>query len=142
MVDLRKLMNKAQRGVTKADENRKRWIIEKSDGEIKKIGEFFDYSKADKYLTTWRDGRDLDMLNITVLQQVLYNNLLFDCYTANEKGKKASEKEFITVKKRLQEIKKQLENDIIVAQNEIEKINQMMESVNSLRSELCKEDGE
>jgi len=142
MVNLRDLWTETQNRVTEVDENRKKWIMEKSDGEIKKIGEHFDYSKVDKYLTTWRDGRDFDMLNIIALQEVLYNNLVANCFTASERGKVAPEKEFIAVKKRLQELKKELENDIIVAQNEIEKINEMMETVNALRSELCEEDGE
>lgn len=142
MENLGELWTETQRKVTEADEKRKKWIMEKSDGEIKKIGERFDYSKVDKYLTTWRDGRDFDMLNLTVLQQVLYNNLVANCYTASEKGKKASEKEFIAVKKKIQELKKQLENDILATQNEIEKINGMMETVNTLRSELYEEDGE
>lgn len=66
MANLKELWSEAQKQMTKADDARKKWIVEKSDGEIKKIEDRFDYSKVDKYLMDWRDGRDFDMLNVTV----------------------------------------------------------------------------
>ena len=129
--NLEYLRNEEIKKIDKTDKERGQWIIDKSMGEIKKVDEHFDYDKVYKYLTDWRELRDFDVYNCTVLVHVLTSNLLFKVIEEDD----VEEKDYISVLKRLKNLKADYEKDIETAKAMIELIDQRISLVNKLRDE-------
>lgn len=129
--NLEYLRNEEIKKIDKTDKERGQWIIDKSMGEIKRVDESFDYDKVYKYLTDWRELRDFDIYNSTVLVHVLTSNLLFKMIEEDD----VDEKDCISVLKELKKLKADCEKDIETAKAMIELIDQRISLVNKLRDE-------
>lgn len=125
------LRNEELKKIDKTDKERGQWIIDKSMGEIKRVDESFDYDKVYKYLTDWRELRDFDIFNSTVLVHILISNLLFKVIEEDD----VEEKDYISVLKRLKNLKADYEKDIETAKATIGLIDQKISLVNKLRDE-------
>ena len=129
-IDFRKMCDDEYKLIDIADAERGKWIVSISSGEIKCVGEYFDYDTVPDFFNDWRDGRTFDDYNHEVLVHVLIYNLLFKI----EEGE-AKKKDAISALRSLNERKTELEKDLEVTNQELEKINKYIAQLEDIRKE-------
>ena len=127
-VDVEKLCKQEFRLIEEAEKKRGDWIVSMSCGEIKHVGEHFDYDVVPDYFNDWRDGRTFDNFNSEVLAHVLLYNYLYKLIDGS-----ADRKAFISTLRRLKDRKQELEEDIEVANKELEKIQGYIDRLEKLK---------
>lgn len=127
-IDIEKLFEQESALLEEAKKRRGDWIISISCGEIKHVGENFDYDVVADYLNDWRDGRTFDNFNCEVLVHVLLCNYLYKLIDGS-----TDKKAYINTLRRLRDRKQELEEDIVVANKELEKIQGYIDQLERLK---------
>ena len=129
-MDIEKLCKQESDLIDEANKKRGDGIVSISCGEIKHVGMDFDYDVVPDYFNDWRDGRTFDNFNSEVLVHVLLYNYLYKLIDGS-----ADRKAFISTLRRLKDRKQELEEDIEVANKELEKIQCYIDQLERLRNE-------
>ena len=129
-MDIEKLCKQESDLIDEVNKKRGDWIVSISCGEIKHVGRDFDYDVVPDYFNDWRDGRTFDNFNSEVLAHVLLYNYLYKLIDGS-----ADRKAFISTLRRLKDRKQELEEDIEVANKELEKIQCYIDQLERLRNE-------